>query len=252
MADADAFTIYSVYNSMVYLMALPGGWIADRLLGTRRSVLWGGIVIAAGHYVLALPVQTDVLPRARADRAGHRSAQAQHLGDGRRALRQAPRAATSRVATPASRCSTWASTSVPSSPRCITGYYARNRTGYHLAFGIAAVGMTLAVDPVRARLQAARRRRAQGAQAAGARGGAAPAEVRGHSRRRRRGVLASTMSCSVPSNADHIATFLALMPLVVRGLLLLRGVPGQDTDVGGAVHVSPRTCSFSLAPRCSG
>src|SRR5207249_363120 len=40
---------------MVYLMSLPGGWIADRLLGQRRSVLYGGILIACGHYTLAIP-----------------------------------------------------------------------------------------------------------------------------------------------------------------------------------------------------
>src|SRR5690606_16741282 len=46
-----------VYNGFVYLMALPGAWIADRLIGARRSVLWGGVVIALGHYLLALPWQ---------------------------------------------------------------------------------------------------------------------------------------------------------------------------------------------------
>jgi proton-dependent oligopeptide transporter, POT family len=34
---------------------LPGGWIADRLLGQRRSVFVGGVVIAAGHFTLAIP-----------------------------------------------------------------------------------------------------------------------------------------------------------------------------------------------------
>ena len=42
---ARATPSYGVYNAMVYLMALPGGWIADRLLGARRAVLVGGIVI---------------------------------------------------------------------------------------------------------------------------------------------------------------------------------------------------------------
>ncbi|MGH8877734.1 MAG: peptide MFS transporter, partial [Stackebrandtia sp.] len=41
----------------VYLMALPGAWVADRLIGARRSVLWGGVVIALGHYCLALPTK---------------------------------------------------------------------------------------------------------------------------------------------------------------------------------------------------
>jgi POT family proton-dependent oligopeptide transporter len=39
----------------VYVVALPGGWIADRLLGLRRAVFWGGTVIALGHFTLAIP-----------------------------------------------------------------------------------------------------------------------------------------------------------------------------------------------------
>ncbi|SDY96591.1 proton-dependent oligopeptide transporter, POT family [Micromonospora pattaloongensis] len=60
MSVATASAVYGVYNAMVYLMALPGGWIADRLLGARRSVLWGGVVIAAGHYVMAIPTGWSV------------------------------------------------------------------------------------------------------------------------------------------------------------------------------------------------
>jgi POT family proton-dependent oligopeptide transporter len=41
---------------MVYMMAVPGGWLADRVLGQRKAVLYGGILIAAGHYSLALPI----------------------------------------------------------------------------------------------------------------------------------------------------------------------------------------------------
>ena len=42
---------------MVYLMSVPGGWLADRVLGQRRAVLYGGILIAAGHYSLAVPLR---------------------------------------------------------------------------------------------------------------------------------------------------------------------------------------------------
>ncbi|MEV7217456.1 peptide MFS transporter [Kitasatospora cineracea] len=52
---ATAAAVYSVYNAMVYLLALPGGWIADRLLGPRRTVALGGLVIMAGHFMLAVP-----------------------------------------------------------------------------------------------------------------------------------------------------------------------------------------------------
>ncbi|MFQ5719706.1 MAG: peptide MFS transporter [Acidobacteriota bacterium] len=47
--------IVGLYTFGVYALALPGGWVADRLLGQRKSVLFGGIVIAAGHYTLAVP-----------------------------------------------------------------------------------------------------------------------------------------------------------------------------------------------------
>ncbi len=51
---AKAGAIYGLYTGFVYLMALPGGWVADRLIGTRRAVLVGGIVIAAGHFSMAI------------------------------------------------------------------------------------------------------------------------------------------------------------------------------------------------------
>ncbi len=47
--------IYGLYTAAVYIASLPGGWVADRLLGLRRAVLWGGIVIAAGHFSMAIP-----------------------------------------------------------------------------------------------------------------------------------------------------------------------------------------------------
>jgi len=52
---ATAGAIYGLYTSMVYMMTLPGGWIADRLIGQRRAVLYGGIVIASGHFSMAFP-----------------------------------------------------------------------------------------------------------------------------------------------------------------------------------------------------
>jgi proton-dependent oligopeptide transporter, POT family len=54
----DAVTagaIYGLYTSMVYMMTLPGGWIADRLIGPQRAVLAGGILIASGHFSMAVP-----------------------------------------------------------------------------------------------------------------------------------------------------------------------------------------------------
>jgi POT family proton-dependent oligopeptide transporter len=52
---AEGGAIYALYTSMAYMAALPGGWVADRLIGQRRAVLWGGIIIAAGHFTAAIP-----------------------------------------------------------------------------------------------------------------------------------------------------------------------------------------------------
>src|ERR1700747_3303237 len=52
---AVAGAIYGLYTSSVYMACLPGGWIADRLVGPRRAVLYGGILIAAGHFSMAIP-----------------------------------------------------------------------------------------------------------------------------------------------------------------------------------------------------
>jgi len=46
--------IYGGYIAAVYFMPLIGGWIADRRLGYNRSVIYGGILIALGHFLLAL------------------------------------------------------------------------------------------------------------------------------------------------------------------------------------------------------
>jgi len=50
-----ASAIYGLYTSSVYLMSLPGGYIADRFLGARRAVLYGGILISIGQFCLMAP-----------------------------------------------------------------------------------------------------------------------------------------------------------------------------------------------------
>ena len=52
---ATAGAIYGLYTGLVYLLALPGGWVADNLWGQRRSVFVGGCIIAAGHFSMAVP-----------------------------------------------------------------------------------------------------------------------------------------------------------------------------------------------------
>jgi POT family proton-dependent oligopeptide transporter len=53
--DKTAASIYGLYTSAVYLAALPGGWLADRFIGAQKAVWYGGMIIAAGHFVLAIP-----------------------------------------------------------------------------------------------------------------------------------------------------------------------------------------------------
>ncbi len=53
--DRSATAIYGIYTALVYVVALPGGWIADRLLGAQRAVFVGGLIIMSGHFVLAIP-----------------------------------------------------------------------------------------------------------------------------------------------------------------------------------------------------
>ena len=54
-----AGAIYGLYTSMAYMASMPGGWIADRLIGQRRAVLYGGILIALGNAGLAIPTITS-------------------------------------------------------------------------------------------------------------------------------------------------------------------------------------------------
>jgi POT family proton-dependent oligopeptide transporter len=53
--DKTGAAIYGLYTMGVYLMALPGGWLADKFFGLRQSIFYGGCLIAAGHLILALP-----------------------------------------------------------------------------------------------------------------------------------------------------------------------------------------------------
>ncbi|MDH3493188.1 MAG: oligopeptide:H+ symporter [Acidobacteriota bacterium] len=50
-----AAAIYGFYTASVYFLPLIGGWIADRFIGAKRATFIGGIIIAAGHFTLAIP-----------------------------------------------------------------------------------------------------------------------------------------------------------------------------------------------------
>jgi POT family proton-dependent oligopeptide transporter len=49
----QASQLYGWYNGLAFLTPVAGGWLADRVLGTNRSLVVGGILISAGHFVLA-------------------------------------------------------------------------------------------------------------------------------------------------------------------------------------------------------
>ena len=55
MDRTTANSIMAVYGSLVYMSGIIGGWIADRLFGTTKTVFYGGILIMFGHIVLAFP-----------------------------------------------------------------------------------------------------------------------------------------------------------------------------------------------------
>lgn len=59
--ETTAVPIVSLYGGMVYLTSLPGGWLADRVLGARRAVFWGGLIMMMGHISMAIPVETPAL-----------------------------------------------------------------------------------------------------------------------------------------------------------------------------------------------
>lgn len=55
LSVAAAGAIYGLYTGAVYFFGLPGGWIADRLIGGQKAVYYGGIIIMVGHIILAIP-----------------------------------------------------------------------------------------------------------------------------------------------------------------------------------------------------
>ncbi|MDB4949720.1 MAG: di-/tripeptide transporter [Gemmatimonadetes bacterium] len=57
-STADASRLYGNYTALVYLTPVIGGWLADRFIGTRRSLVIGGAIIALGHFSMAYPSMT--------------------------------------------------------------------------------------------------------------------------------------------------------------------------------------------------
>jgi len=53
--DSDAYTIYGSYTALVYMTPFFGGMLADRLLGVRKAILFGGVLLALGQFFLMWP-----------------------------------------------------------------------------------------------------------------------------------------------------------------------------------------------------
>ena len=50
-----AYGIYAAYGALVYLTPLIGGYLADKYIGYRKSILYGGVLMALGHFFMAFP-----------------------------------------------------------------------------------------------------------------------------------------------------------------------------------------------------
>lgn len=56
--DTKAYAIYGAYGSLIYATPLIGGWLADRYLGYRTAVFWGGMLMCLGHFCMAVQNNT--------------------------------------------------------------------------------------------------------------------------------------------------------------------------------------------------
>ncbi|KAF1303413.1 MULTISPECIES: peptide MFS transporter [Enterococcus] len=61
LSKPTAVAIMSIYGSLVYMSSIVGGWISDRLLGSHKTVFYGGVFIMIGHIVLATPLGLPAL-----------------------------------------------------------------------------------------------------------------------------------------------------------------------------------------------
>ena len=77
MDVATAGAIYGLYTGLVYLLALPGGWVADNLWGQRKAVFVGGMHHRGRPLLAGRSHRRDLLPRPDPDRMRHRVAQAE-------------------------------------------------------------------------------------------------------------------------------------------------------------------------------
>ncbi|PWJ57736.1 POT family proton-dependent oligopeptide transporter [Dyadobacter jejuensis] len=56
----EGAAVYGLYTASVYLLTLPGGWMADNILGQKKAIWYGGIIIMLGHIILAIPAGSGI------------------------------------------------------------------------------------------------------------------------------------------------------------------------------------------------
>ena len=55
--NAETLSFYGTYTMFVYLMSIPGGWVADKYIGQKKAVMLGGLLLCAGHGILAVDAE---------------------------------------------------------------------------------------------------------------------------------------------------------------------------------------------------
>ncbi len=58
MSEADSITLFTSFSALVYGLVAIGGWLGDKVLGTKRVIILGVIVLALGYAMLPSPVMT--------------------------------------------------------------------------------------------------------------------------------------------------------------------------------------------------
>jgi len=53
-SNLEALKLYGWYTMLVYVASIPGGIIADKFIGQKKAVMWGGLLLVAGHLILAI------------------------------------------------------------------------------------------------------------------------------------------------------------------------------------------------------